>query len=165
MDRLHRCRQRGQRIRVSELLSASCKDSLLRGQILHVVKEKTLLVDKIEVLLGFLDIHALVNHFLADPLHNAAARRSRAKAQVLLVGEFLAGDVKSPEYSRQRDDAGSLDVVIEYWIPVDIPVQQHCLMASSEILEVEVQVREQPIHKLHELVNAGVVLLAPPIRW
>lgn len=161
MNGSHRCLQCCKLIRIRKLLSAPGKYRLFRCQVLHIIKEKPLSVDKIEMLLRFSCIHSLVNHFLIDSLYNAAASRSGPEAHISLISELPTRNVQRPENTRQRDNSSSFDIIIEYWIAVYIFVQQICRMSSPEILKVEVQMREHPLDKLHKRIHKGIILVIP----
>ena len=73
-------------------------------------KKQALPINKVEFLTGFLFRKTLVEHFLVNPMGNAAAGRPSAKAQIGLVLEGLTGNPEGAQDTGKGNNAGSFNV-------------------------------------------------------
>ena len=109
--------------RIGKFTAFPGKGLLLWCQVIHIFKKQALPINKVEFLTGFLFRKTLVEHFLVNPMGNAAAGRPSAKAQIGLVLEGLTGNPEGAQDTGKGNNAGSFNVVIKDGIAIHISVQ------------------------------------------
>ena len=95
MDDANHCKQRTKVSAFFKLGAFAGKGALLGREIVHIVKEKTLAINEVKPLSGFLAAHALINKFLQYAVGNTATGSSGAKTKIGLVRELLARNIQT----------------------------------------------------------------------
>ena len=160
MNRFHGRGKRPQIIGLFKLAPLSGERLLLRRKVVHIVKEQTLFIHQIKLFSRLILWDALVKHFLIHSVCDSATRRSCAEAHVNLFPQFLPTDLQRTEDACQRNDAGALDIVVEHRIGIFVLVQDNGSVGTSEVLKVQVQMREHLFSSLYEPIDELIISVA-----
>ena len=99
----------------------------------------------------------MVHKFLKHTLSDAATSSSCTKAEIYLVDEFLARNVEAAEDACKGNNTSALDVVVEDRVGVLVAVQDCCSVRAAEVLEVQVEIREELLDGGYKVVNECVI--------
>ena len=157
VDRLYNGCEGGEFISVCELRTLASKWLLLWSEVVHIVEEQALTIYQVEALTSLFAIHSLVHKFLQHTISDAATSSSCTKAEIYLVDEFLARNVEATEDACKGNNTSALDVVVEDRVGVLVAVQDCCSVRAAEVLEVQVEVREELLDGGYKVVNECVI--------
>ena len=159
VDRLYNGCEVGELISICELRTLASKWLLLWSEVVHIVEEQALTIYQVEALSSLFTVHSLVHKFLQHTISDAATSSSCTKAEIYLVDEFLARNIEATEDACKGNNTSALDVVVEDRVGVLVAVQDCCSVRAAEVLEVQVEVREELLDGGYKVVNECVVAI------
>src|SRR5215510_1921963 len=124
-------------------------------QILPSRLQQAVDVEHRDTRLRILEGQTFLNHGRRDQASEADGRGTGAEEEDALVAHLAASDLESGDQSGERHAAGPLNVVVVTADLVAVAGQQTDRVAARPVLEVDAAIREDLLHRVHELAHEG----------
>ncbi len=142
------------------MVAIFCIRHLEAAQVVHVVEQQALSVDRPDLGCGLLDGGAVGDHRVTDLVGDADPGCSGSEDDRFLVAQRDSGDMTSAVDGGHHHGAGALDVVVEDAVVVAVGLQDRARVDRPEVLEVQDGMRKQPVGGFDVAADEGVVVVA-----